>query len=106
VDVAIRLQLPELGFYYCSLTPAHLPAFTRLLTGCRALESFVVHNGGVRLISGDGVPAFMRLWEPLQASIAVLDAITGHHSLSRVIFRNPAWPADGYRVAAGASRFG
>jgi hypothetical protein len=58
VDVAIRLQLSELALYACSLTPAHLPALTRLLTGCPSLESFCIANFGRPIVTGDGVPAF------------------------------------------------
>jgi hypothetical protein len=58
VDVAIRLQLSELGFYDCCRTPDHLPALTRLLTDCRLMESFALSNEMRPLVSGNGVPAF------------------------------------------------
>ena len=108
VDAVIRLQLSELRFYDCSLTPAHLPALTRLLTGCPSLESLFVFNGERQLVTGDGVPAFcaalqasslkhlvlwqMLLWQmlllhPVPNLLAVIEAITGHRSLTSFICR-------------------
>jgi hypothetical protein len=101
VDVAIRLQLSELGFYDCLFSPAHLPGLTRLLTGCPSLESFLVCNRWLRLVTGDTVPAFcaalrasslkhlalysIDLWDSLPDGIAVIEAITGHRSLTSFI---------------------
>jgi len=97
VDVAVQMRHSVLKLICCSLTTAHLPALTRLLTDCRSLECFFVSESGQPLIVGEGAPAFcaalrassltdvslvsVRLWDSLPDGLAVLDALTGHHSL-------------------------
>jgi hypothetical protein len=86
-------------------TPAHLPALTRLLTDCPSLKSFEMSNflalNGEPLFFGDSLPAFcaalqassikhltlrrMHLWHSLPDGLSVLDAITGHRSLTSFI---------------------
>ena len=120
VDVAIRLQLTRLDLVCCSLTPANLPALTRLLASCPFLDSIFLSNDGQPLIVGAGVPAFcaalrgssdlksislsdMSLWDALPDSIAVLDALTGHCSLTKLtIGMNRGSPLPN-RVTVGAA---
>jgi hypothetical protein len=120
VDVAIRLQLSELEFETCHLTPAHLPALTRLITGCPFLETCKVGNNGQPLVFGDGVPAFcaalrgsplkhlklgaMRLWESLPDGLAVLDALTGHGCLTQLDLSSSSAAANRSAVGAALGR--
>jgi hypothetical protein len=102
VDAAIQRKLEELLLILCDLSPAHLPALTRLFSGCPSLTDLCLHNRTQPLIAGDGVPAFcaalrasrlralvfagLALWDWLPDSLAFLDALTGHPRLRNVIF--------------------
>jgi hypothetical protein len=100
VDLAIS-QLQFLQLWYCRLSPASLPALTRLLesgsgsAGGSLTE--LVFIGGEPLLEGAGVPAFcaalrasrlvklwlrqMRLFDSLEDGLAVVAACTGHPTL-------------------------
>jgi len=125
VDLAIS-QLQRLELWNCNLTPASLPALTRLLergsgSACGSLTELVIYNNGNPLLEGDGVPAFcaalrasrlvklelaqMRLFDSLEDGLAVVAACTGHPTLRDLnLSWNPvnavAAPAVGAALAA------
>jgi hypothetical protein len=101
VDLAIS-QLQCLQLSGCNLSPASLPALTRLLergSGSEggSLTELDIYNNHNPLLEGAGVPAFcaalrasrldklelaqMRLFDSLQDGLAVVAACTGHLTL-------------------------
>jgi hypothetical protein len=101
VDFAIS-QLQGLQLYQCSLSPASLPALTRLLecgsgSAGGSLTELVILNNYDPLLVGAGVPAFcaalrasrlvklwlaqMSLFNSLEDGLAVVAACTGHPTL-------------------------
>jgi hypothetical protein len=101
VDLAIS-QLQRLQLWDCRLSPASLPALTRLLergsgSAGGSLTELVIYNGAALLLVGGGVPAFcaalrasrlvklrlthMRLFDSLEDGLAVVAACTGHPTL-------------------------
>jgi hypothetical protein len=122
VDMAIS-QLQRLQLWYCSLSPASLPALTRLLERCSgsaggSLTELVIYNDRNPLLEGSGVPAFcaalqasrlvklrlnsMRLFDSLEDGLAVVAACTGHPTLRELML---SWnlvtsPAVGTALAA------
>jgi hypothetical protein len=101
VDFAIS-QLQRLQLDHCSLSPASLPALTRLLergsgSAGGSLTELVITNGAAPLLEGAGVPAFsaalrasrlvklslaeMSLFDSLEDGLAVVAACTGHPTL-------------------------
>jgi hypothetical protein len=110
-------QLQMLGLFDCHLSPASLPALTRMLES-RSLKALTIYNGNMPLFLGASVPAFctalrasglvtldlccMRLWESLEDGLAVIAACTGHPTLRKISFaRNGLQHAPG-RAASEA----
>jgi len=95
-------QLQHLVLGSCSLSPASLPALTRML-GSRSLTSLRIYNRNAPLLLGAAVPAFcaalracrlvrlglchMRLWESQADGLAIVAACMGHPTL-RMLFLN------------------
>jgi hypothetical protein len=101
VDLAIS-QLQCLQLWDCRLSPASLPALTRLLergsgSAGGSLTELVIYNNNNPLLVGAGVPAFcaalrasrlvkltlrqLRLFVSLEDGLAVVAACTGHPTL-------------------------
>jgi hypothetical protein len=101
VDLEIS-QLQRLQLRYCRLSPASLPALTRLLesgsgSAGGSLTELVIYNNYDPLLEGAGVPAFcaalrasrlvklklaqMSLFNSLEDGLAVVAACTGHPTL-------------------------
>jgi hypothetical protein len=124
VNLAIS-QLQRLQLDHCRLSPASLPALTRLLergsgsAGGSLTE--LIYNNIYPLLEGAGVPAFcaalrasrlvkltlnsMRLFDSLEDGLAVVAACTGHPTLRELdLIRNRvnavAAPAVGAALAA------
>jgi len=99
VDLAVA-QLQHLAMAGHWLTPASLPALTRMLSS-RCLTELEVCNGAAPLLVGPSVPAFctalrasrltalalcnMRLWEAREDGLALIAACTGHPTLQRLL---------------------
>jgi len=97
-DAALARQLLSVQFYSCGLTPAHLPSLARLLSP--SLHVFSLECSNEPPFVGDGVPAFcaalrssslqnvslsqLALSYSLPDGIAVLDALTGHRTITDV----------------------
>jgi len=87
-----RLQLDD-----CHLSPANLPALTRLLAPCSRLRRLEVEGDGGELLAGEAVAPFcaalrasrltalvldnVRLWHSLGDGLALLAACCGHGTL-------------------------
>jgi hypothetical protein len=126
VDFAIS-QLQRLQLAYCRrLSPASLPALTRLLergsgSAGGSLTELVIYNNNNPLLVGAGVPAFcaalrasrlvklelaaVRLSDSLEDGLAVVAACTGHPTLRELDLRinlvdDVAAPAVGAALAA------
>jgi len=96
-------QLQMLGLFDCHLSPASLPALTRMLESC-SLKALTIYNENMPLFLGASVPAFctalrasrlvtlklfsMRLWESLADGLAVIAACTGHPTLRELSFEH------------------
>jgi len=101
VDLSIS-QLQRLTMVNCNLSPASLPALTRMLgSGC--LTELLIYNGLAPLVLGVAVPAFCAalrasrlvelalesiwLWHSLEDGLAVIAACTGHPTLRALNLR-------------------
>jgi hypothetical protein len=107
VDLAIS-QLQRLQLWYCRLSPASLPALTRLLergsgSAGGSLTELFIYNNNNPLLESAGVPAFcaalrasrlielglaaVRLFDSLEDGLAVVAACTGHPTLRELNLR-------------------
>ena len=59
IDAALHRRLVSLSLFGCALTPAHLPALTRLLSGDAELRMLHLGNEGGLLLRGEGLPDFL-----------------------------------------------
>jgi len=117
VDLAVS-QLQHLTLGFCNLTPASLPALTRMMER-RSLTSLRIWNVGAPLLVGVDVPAFcaalrssrlviielchMRLWESQADGLAVIAACSSHPTLREISFEyNDLEDAPGRAVIQGA----
>jgi hypothetical protein len=99
VDLAIS-QLQSLSLSACGLSPASLPALTRMLMTSNALLSLHLSISRLPLLTGADVPAFcaalrssrlvelslnsMHLWESLEDGLAVFAACAKHPTLRKL----------------------
>jgi len=99
VDLAIS-QLQRLSLSACGLSPASLPALTRMLMTSNALLSLHLSISRLPLLTGADVPAFcaalrasrlvelslysMHLWESLEDGLAVFAACAKHPTLRKL----------------------
>jgi hypothetical protein len=117
VNLAVS-QLQYVRLFSCSLSPASLPALTRMLES-RSLTVLCIYNNDAPLLVGAAVPAFcaalrasslarldlcfMRLWESQADSLAIIAACTGHPTLRTISFKyNDLGDAPGRAVIEGA----
>jgi len=116
IELAI-LQLHRLDLYGCGLSPASLPALTRML-GSRSLVQLLICNSDEAIFAGLDVPAFcaalrdsrlrkvdlcvMRLWESLEDGLAVISACTGHATLRELDFQYNSLDVPGSAVIEAA----
>jgi len=110
VNLAVS-QLQHLIISFCDLSPASLPALTRML-GSGSLKELFIYNVSVTLLVGASVPAFcaalrasrlveltlagMELWGSLEDGLAVIAACTRHPTLRKLDFQ-----CNGLEGAAG-----
>jgi len=101
VDLTIS-QLQRLAMFSCRLSPASLPALTRML-GSGSLTELYINSIYAPLLVGAAVPAFcaalqasrlveltlegMCLWQSLEDGLAVIAACTGHPTLRALNLR-------------------
>jgi hypothetical protein len=102
VNLAVS-HLQRLVFFTCSLSPASLPALTRMLES-RWLAVLRIWNDDAALFVGAAVAAFcaalrasrlirlelckMRLWESLSDGLAVIAACSSHPTLREIQFED------------------
>ena len=110
LDAVVHLATSQLQYVTlggCSLSPASLPALTRMLAS-RSLTVLRIFNGDAPLLVGAAVPAFcaalrasrlvrlglcnMRLWESQADGLAVVAACTGHPTLRTIDFWDNGLP--------------
>jgi hypothetical protein len=117
IDAALARRFSELSLICCSLSPASIPAFVRLLGG-GALTHLIISgeqklldapaaalladalgaNTTLRIFQLDGV----LLWDDTEAGFAVMTALTAHPSLQGLFLANNEMHI-GNAVAAGAA---
>jgi len=101
VNLAI-FKLTHLTMSFCNLSPASLPALTRML-GSGSLKELYICNGSAPLLVGAEMPAFcaalraswlvelglvgVDLWGSLEDGLAVVAACTGHPTLHALDFK-------------------
>jgi hypothetical protein len=101
IDLAVS-RLQRLDMVCCRLSPASLPALTRML-GSGSLTELCIYNDDAPLIVGAAVPAFCAalrasrlvaltlagrdLWGSLEDGLALLAACTGHPTLRALNLR-------------------
>jgi hypothetical protein len=103
IDAALARRICELTLERCSLSPASIPAFVRLLGGGALTRLFI--NGGQRrlwdvpaaLLLADALRANttlrmlqlagVMLWADTEAGVAVTTALTAHPSLHTIVLR-------------------
>jgi hypothetical protein len=104
VDAALTRRLVRVSLLDCSLSPASVPALSRLVGG-GALNSFIVRNDGEQLFDeptaaliADAIRAnetltsvtfsFMQFWRTPAAAALLLGALTAHPSVRAVCLQD------------------